>query len=127
MSSDAEWTQLTNYVSSQSEYQCGGNSSDIAKALASAEGWNPSSGNCAVGNDPSLNNETGFSAVPAGGSNGSSFGRAGYGADFWSATQTQDESGPYYAYYRNRNDDYADVYRHNYRKYRGLSVRCLRD
>ena len=38
--SDAEWTQLTNYVSSQSEYTCGGNSSFIAKALASAEGWN---------------------------------------------------------------------------------------
>ena len=35
----AAMVQLTNYVSNQSEYQCGGNSSYIAKALASTEGW----------------------------------------------------------------------------------------
>ena len=33
--SDAEWTELTNYVSSQSQYVCGDDTNYIAKALAS--------------------------------------------------------------------------------------------
>lgn len=63
--SDAEWTQLTNYVSSQSQYVCGSNIK-IAKALASTTGWNSSTNTCAVGNNPSSNNVTGFSAFPVG-------------------------------------------------------------
>ena len=118
--SDAEWTQLTDYVGSQSEYTCGG---DIAKALASTEGWYTSTNNCAVGNDQSVNNATGFSAVPVGICFGSSFGNAGVHALFWSATQSssQDASGRYLT-----NDD-AGVYRYNDIKSDGRSVRCLRD
>ena len=48
--SDAEWTQLTNYVSSQSEYVCGNDEENIAKVLASTTGWNISTNTCAVGN-----------------------------------------------------------------------------
>jgi len=123
--SDAEWTQLTDYVSSQSEYTCSGNSNNIAKALASTEGWNTHTNNCAVGNDPSLNNATGFSAVPAGYCRGSSFYRAGYYAYFWSATQYA--SSPYNAYYRYLTYDNAGVRRDSNDKYNGRSVRCLRD
>ncbi len=78
----AEWTQLTDYVSSQSEYWCGGNSDAIAKALASTTKWKCSGDNCGVGNNPSTNNATGFSALPAGGYHGN----FGYGASFWSST-----------------------------------------
>ncbi len=123
--SDAEWTQLTNYVSSQSEYTCSGNSSYIAKALASTEGWNTSMNSCAVGNAPSGNNATGFSAVPAGNCSGSSFSTAGNYAGFRSATQSA--SLPYYAYYRGLDYPNAGVYRHLNGKYYGRSVRCLRD
>ena len=124
--SDAEWTQLTDYVSSQSEYSCGGNSSYIAKALASTEGWNTSMESCAVGNGPSGNNATGFSAVPAGTcSSGSSFDGAGYFAYFWSATQ--DASNPNYAYYRYLLYYYAYMGRYYNYKHYGRSVRCLRD
>ena len=67
--SDAEWTQLKDYVGSQSEYMCDGNSYRIAKALASTEYWY-SGGNfdeCSPGNQSqTINNATGFSAVPAG-------------------------------------------------------------
>ena len=122
--SDAEWTTLTDYVSSQSEFQCGGNSDYIAKALASTEGWNSYSSNCVVGNDPSTNNATGFSAVPAGTCDFSSFRIAGYVAYFWSSTQ-------YYSYNAyDRNLDYSSVFvfrDYYYEKGRGRSVRCLCD
>ena len=65
--SEAEWVQLTDYVSSQSQYACGSNSSNIAKALANNTGWESSTTTCAVGNTQSNNNATGFSAMPAGG------------------------------------------------------------
>ena len=78
--SNAEWTQLINYVNSNSQYWCGSSSIGIAKALASKTGWEvwTSSGNCTIGNNPSTNNATGFSALPAGPSGGE--------AAFWSAT-----------------------------------------
>ena len=122
--SDAEWTQLTNYVSSQSEFQCGGNSSYIAKALASkTTDWNSSSNTCAVGNNTAANNDAGFSAVPAGGCYGSSFNGAGNYADFWSSTQSDSSN----AYGRNLYYGSAYVGRYNDSKSNGFSVRCLRD
>ncbi len=120
--SDAEWTQLTNYVGSQSRYLCGGSSSNIAKALASETGWSNSSTACEVGNNPSGNNAAGFSALPAGYYIGyySSFGDY---ALFWSSTEY--DTG--LAYYRGLYYDEAFVYRYfNYKDY-GLSVRCLRN
>ena len=122
--SDAEWTQLTDYVSSQSGYVCGTNNTYIAKALASSTGWNTSTTTCAVGNNQSANNATGFSAVPAGLDYGS-FGYAGDRAGFWSATQSSNYSGT--AYYHYLNYGSRIVSRDNYNKYGGFSVRCLRD
>ena len=84
--SDAEWTELTNYVSSQSQYVCGSYNVCIAKALASITGWNSSTYTCCVGNDPSSNNATGFSALPAGNYYGDSYYGFGSYAFFWSAT-----------------------------------------
>ena len=124
--SDAEWTTLITYVSGQSEYTCGGNTSYNAKALASTEGWGTSSGTCAVGNNPSTNNATGFSAVPAGyyGGNGSlPYLNFSCGADFWSATQSNSSN----AYSRNVFYYYSQVRIFNYSKSRGYSVRCLHD
>ena len=121
--SDAEWTQLTDYVGSQSEYTCGGNGSNIAKALASTEGWNNIGNACAVGNNPAANNATGFSAVPAGNCYGSSFDDAGYYASFWSSTQYDGND----AYRRALTCYYAYVSRYDYYKGYGFSVRCLRD
>jgi len=120
--SDAEWTQLTDYVGSQSEYTCGGNSNNIGKALASTEGWINSGNDCTVGNNPAANNATGFSAVPAGGCHGPSFYDAGLTAYFWSSSENY--SG--YACYRCLGYFYAYVARGNRNKYDGYSVRCLR-
>ena len=120
--SDAEWTQLTDYVSSQSEYVCGSANTYIAKALASTTGWNGSTETCAVGNTLADNNATGFSALPA----GAYFAMYNYFGDyayFWSAT----ESWSSFAYSRYLYSNYAYVYHNGYGKSYGFSVRCLRD
>ena len=89
--SDAEWTQLTDYVSSQSEYVCGNVYTYIAKALASTTGWDSSTIFCAIGNISSNNNATGFSMLPAGFySRISSYNDFGICAFFWSATASPD-------------------------------------
>ena len=89
--SDAEWTQLTAYVGSQPEYTCDGSSNNIAKALASTEGWNSSTNSCSPGSDPNTNNTSGFGAVPAG-CYGSMYDNAGDHACFWSSTEWEDWS-----------------------------------
>ena len=86
--SDAEWTQLKNYVGGVSNYQCGGSSTYIAKALASTTGWvnsNPYNYTCAVCNNQTSNNATGFNAYPAGYWN-NGFSETGESTYFWSST-----------------------------------------
>ena len=64
--SASEWQQLIDFVGSQSQYLCGNNSRNIAKALASTTDWGNSSFACAIGNNQAMNNATGFSVLPAG-------------------------------------------------------------
>ncbi len=122
--SDAEWTQLTDYVSSSSDFLCNSNSTNIAKAMASTSYWESSTNTCAIGNDLSSNNATGFSAVPAGHSEGNN--SFYYYAKFWSAT----EHGSDYAYARFLGYQSAIMSRSDpsyNKKYDHCSVRCLRD
>ena len=66
MPSNAEWTQLASYVSNQHDYYCN-NWHNSGKPLASTTGWNTAPQiTCAVGNNLSANNASGFSALPAG-------------------------------------------------------------
>ncbi len=122
--SDAEWTVLTNYVKTQNEYVCGWNTDYIAKALASTEGWAANTNNCAVGNDPITNNATGFSAIPAGCIQSSSFGGLGVVASFWSSKQSLYS---YLAWYRSLQFYNSVVNSFDLSKCFGFSVRCLRD
>ena len=121
--SDAEWTQLINYVTMQSAYTCGGNTNSIAKALACTEGWNSCNGECYPGDQSNdVNNATGFSAVPAG-FWGSIFQNVGNQAAFWSST----EQGSGAAWYYNLSYNYENVNQYSLNRTFGLSVRCLRD
>lgn len=129
--SKAEFTQLTDYVSSQSQYVCGGNSTYIAKALAATSGWSGNGGSnaCSVPVNQSSNNATGFTAVPAGilhyssSSGSASFGLAGNDAIFWSSTK-YDSSEAY-----NLGVDYFFLFANL--KFNptptGYSVRCLKN
>ena len=127
--SDAEWTQLTTYVYNNG-YQCSGCSGSnnvamvncIAKALASQTGWVNSSNTFAVGNDPSTNNATGFSALPAGFYSGNY--TFGTNTHFWSATQR--DLARSCIRFLSRNDDYVSSTTAALKFY-GYSVRCVRD
>lgn len=123
MPSDAEWTQLTDYCAAHTECVC--SESKIAKSLAANHDWcAESETECAVGNDLSSNNATGFKALPAGMYGGGCF-NFSYATDFWSATQ----AGSSWAYSRSFYYDSPNVFRNSdgsgfsY----GFSVRCVRD
>ena len=119
--SDAEWTQLTDYVSIHSAYLCNNDISNIGKALAATTGWNSYTSTCTIGNNPSTNNSTGFSALPAGLSLSINFGNV---ADFWSATEETDYL---HACIRILRYHEGNVMKYTYYKHYGFSVRCLRD
>ena len=120
-----EWEQLFNYVGEQSEYICGGNSSNIAKALASTKGWENSSTDCAPGNNPMENNATGFSALPAGTTNLSPVGER---VQYWSTSENSTNA--VYAFPVDIMYDMCSICYVSYckvLKLDGVSVRCLKD
>ena len=119
--SDAEWTQLTDYVSIHSAYLCNNDISNIGKALAATTGWNSYTSTCTIGNNPSTNNSTGFSALPAGLSLSINLGNV---ADFWSATEETDNL---HASIRILRYGEGNVVKSTYFKNHGMSVRCVRD
>jgi len=121
---DGEWTALTNYVSSQTTWICGGNTDNIAKALASISGWTTGSSNCAVGNNQLTNNVTGFSGLPS----GARFPDGGIGylwdvGNWWSSSQTGSSN----AWPRGLHYNSATVGGEPWYKAYGFSVRCLKD
>ena len=120
--SDAEWTQLISYVKGHPAYFCD-DSNRIAKALAGTAEWYSSSNDCAVGNDLSSNNMTGFSAKTAGYRYGSGYSNSRSYAYFWSATDASNGN----AWCRNLYYNNATVGRSSSSKFYGYSVRCLRD
>ncbi len=124
--SDAEWTILTDYVSSQSEYTCDGISNNIAKALASIEGWATHEYDCVPGNDQTSNNATGFGAVPAGVYWLGNYRGFGGSTSFWSSTEKVNgiENA---AYGRSLFLFNPGVSQYDTLRSGGLSVRCVRD
>lgn len=132
----AEWRQLANYVKSQSQYVSpgctgtddAGHTYCIAKALASTSGWYESPEINTPGNNPSTNNITGFSVLPAGYYNGVYSGvedSFSINALFWSSTQhpsnVQGASGLGLGYV------ITYMYWGSTLKNIGKSVRCLKD
>jgi len=117
---DAEWTTLNDYVTVNF-----GTSLSIAKALAATTDWTIFKTIGTIGCNLTLNNYSGFSALPSGNrfNNYGTFQKLGYCGYWWSAT-----------------DDYTDnawagglfygdckVYRSSFDKICGFSVRCVRD
>lgn len=124
--SDAEWTQLTKYVTSQSENICDNGKDHISKAMASTTGWEKSNIKCSTGYHPEENDATGFSAMPAGiFTDFNQYDKFGGYCCFWSCTQ--EDKGQ--AFYRGIRFDTEFIYgtTTTYTKEYGCSVRCLRD
>jgi uncharacterized protein (TIGR02145 family) len=122
---DAEWTALENYlIANGYNYDGTTTVNKIAKSMAATTHWETYSGTGTIGNNLSLNNKSGFSALPGGyrDYNGgfSYFGSYGF---WWSSTEGStagawDRYLCYYRSYLNRSHDDEEC---------GFSVRCVRD
>jgi len=107
--SDAEWTELTDYLGGV------GVAGDKLKETGTTHWYSPNTG---------ATNETGFTALPGGGrASDGSFGSIGGDGYWWSAT----EYDATLAWNRYLVNYYSNVYRVNYNKELGFSVRCVRD
>jgi len=124
--SAAEWTELTTYLGSKSEFYCGNNSNYIAKALATTSGWNQCSYANTVGNNQSANNASGFAAMPAGESHQTPQ-YYGDNAFFWTSTPANSSPNVLMASFRSLCYYEAFVTADNEFKELGMSVRCVRD
>ena len=124
--SKAEFDQLINYLSSQPQYVCGEDNSNVAKALAATTGWQSSNFYCAVGTYPQANNATGFTAYPLGYYLDGIYVDATTEAPFWSATQIV-LGGNYGAYYLRIQVHDPNLITTGLLQRYGLPVRCLRD
>ncbi|MFA5644401.1 MAG: FISUMP domain-containing protein [Patescibacteria group bacterium] len=117
-----EWTTLTDYLSANSQYWCGGVSTQIVKSLANTSGWEANGTVCRVGNDQTSNNLTGFTILPAGFFSGGFFFNLCCSAIFWSSSISGAD-----ALYFELYDSDAVVTRNSFSQARGNSVRCLKD
>ena len=92
--------------------------------MASTTGWIGSTETGAIGNDQSLNNDSGFNAFPEGYSNAfGSTGDEGFSAFFWSSTENNTGN----AFSRNLSNLYSYLNRGNNGKRFGFSVRFVKD
>ncbi|MDD4258167.1 MAG: FISUMP domain-containing protein [Bacteroidales bacterium] len=128
--SDAEWTQLEEYLIANGYNYDGTTTGDkIAISLASANEWYSSTHTGAIGNNnaayDAYRNKSGFTALPGGyrDRNGE-FDYVGSYGRWWSSTQNNTNN----AWYRRLHYNYSYVFRdYYYVKDYGFSVRCLRD
>ena len=131
--SDAEWTQLVDYLDSQGFPNDWENPNSAGNALKSCRQVNsPLGEDCATSEHPRWNSdnthygfdEFGFSALPGGyrSYNGNFFNVGGDGV-WWSSN----EDSSTYAWFRYMFYSYGTVYRFSNFKSNGYSVRCLRD
>jgi uncharacterized protein (TIGR02145 family) len=123
--SDAEWTELENYlIANGFNYDGTTTGNKIAKSLATTTNWSTYSGTGAIGNNLSLNNKSGFSALPGGYRYSSGhFDYIGDYGNWWSST----EASTNYAWSRALSCYFSYVYRSYGGKEDGFSVRCVRD
>jgi len=125
--SDAEWTQLENYLISNGYNYDGTTTGDkIAISLASATGWVASGAEGAIGNSntayDAYRNKSGFAALPGGyRTTTGGEGGVGYYGRWWSSTEYTTSL----ALIRRLDWSESDVERYHRGNETGFSVRCL--
>lgn len=122
---EKDWTEMEQYVGSQQQYVYGYESVNIAKALASQEGWKAYPEVGIPGHHPEANDATEFTAVPADCYYSvHSAGSDGYLAMFW----TVSENNPNEACYHYISHESPRVYKGVYEdKMFSYNVRCIQD
>jgi uncharacterized protein (TIGR02145 family)/uncharacterized repeat protein (TIGR02543 family) len=123
----SDMSELTSFINTQSGFLCNNNTDFIAKALSSKSNWDYSSNTCAVGNNPVLNNASGFNALPAGTAVKSEFGfwfnPIGIHSKLWTSN-SKDAFDSYTLFF---GFDNPDVYIYPSFVYGGLPVRCIKE
>jgi uncharacterized protein (TIGR02145 family) len=122
--SDAEWDQMTLYVRSQDNFLCDNNPDNIGKAFAATENWVHTYTPCQVGYLIG-NNNTGFSALPAGFKHNNDYLYFGSQAYFWSATDCNFPNNRPCS--RGLHSDSSVLFHGDHYPSDGHSVRCLHD
>jgi uncharacterized protein (TIGR02145 family) len=122
---DAEWTTLEEHlIANGYNYDGTTTGNKIAKAMASTTGWLSSIATGAIGNDQSLNNDSGFNAFPEGYRYyDGSFYSEGNGAIFWSSIEDNTND----AWNRYLFNNFSNLFRSNNNLQDGFSVRFVRD
>lgn len=120
---NAEWEILATYlINNGFGYEGSGN--DIGKSMAMTSGWDESSVPGTVGNDQQSNNNSGFSALPAGFRNYTGvFGYLGTMGFWWTSTEASSVN----ALSTFLQNTLSDLQNTAYNKNKGLSVRCVKD
>ncbi len=120
-----EWKTLINYMKGVTTYKCNNSSTYIAKAAASQIGWTTATQTCAIGNNPSQNNLSGFSAMPAGLVRGTHTNYFGTDCKMWSTEESpSDDSEASTAYLQNTSATFNTV-TGIWGKDNGFTVRCI--
>lgn len=129
MPTDAEWTQMEDYLADNGynyDGTTGGNRAKIAKSLADYKGWAISTTTGSIGNSDyqEYRNKSGFTALPGGFRTTSGvFANYDYMSFWWCANQYNSQS----AYQRYLRSSDINVFRLSGPKGYGLSVRCVKD
>ena len=117
------WNTLPDYLE-HNGYGLGASNKEIAKSLASKTGWMPDTSEYNVGNKPSGNNKTGFSAIPVGfRSFTGEFGEEGEYASWWSSDDYNEFTGRGFSLV----NYYSRLQPLVVSKRSGFSVRCVKD
>lgn len=121
IATEADWQELEAYAS-VFVYK----SNSLAKILASSSRWRSSTSSNAVGNNLSANNSSGFSALPGGYRINSrlSYSKIDSVGAWWCSDQT-DSVG--FARAVSIRNDQSTVDRRLYNKWKGFSIRCVKD
>jgi len=111
--SDAEWTQLTNYL---------GGTENAGAMLAGQEAAEDQYWQGGTLTYSTNFGKSGFNALPAGSYTGTNYSSFGTGSSFWSAT----ENTSIYAYDRSFNYESTNMDKNYNNKVNGFSVRCVK-
>ena len=91
--------------------------------MASKSGWTTWTGEGAIGNDLSLNNSSGFNAVPGGSILGDVFSGYGSEARFWTSTYFGSNN----LYHKRMDYRFSHIYSHNEGATLASSIRFVKD
>ena len=98
-----EWMGVEDFVGYKDYYRCGTDVNNVAKAMATNEGWQfdflTKGAACCIIEDVSTNNATGFSVLPAGSVWNDQAEGFGTNAGFWTCSDGSPDTSPIHRFY----------------------------